>query len=175
MAYIVVINREIYIKFTKEIIMNSKVIKYGLILAALVNIAGVLTFSQLFSNTAINEADPVVMSNFGLVMIIVWGLAYFAAAMTKGSIRLLVSVFAIEKLVYVCAWVYWLATNNLFTLYETDLFAGIFYTIYGLNDLVFMVFFIKVAMHKIGNAEAKVKAGTNIESNVDSKIPSATS
>jgi len=78
----------------------------------------------------------------------VWGLAYFAAAMTKGNIRLLVSVFAIEKLVYVGAWVYWLSTHNLFSLYETDLFAGIFYTIYGLNDLLFMVFFIKVAMYK---------------------------
>jgi len=127
--------------------MNKTVIKYGLILAALVNIGGVLTFSKLFSNTAINDADPVVMSNFGLVMIMVWGLAYFAAAMTKGNIRLLVSVFAIEKLVYVGAWVYWLTTNNLFSLYETDLFAGIFYTIYGLNDLLFMVFFIKVAMY----------------------------
>lgn len=128
--------------------MNKTVIKYGLILAALVNIGGVLTFSQLFSNTAINDADPVVMSNFGLVMIMVWGLAYFAAAMTKGNIRLLVSVFAIEKLVYVGAWVYWLSTHNLFSLYEADLFAGIFYTIYGLNDLLFMVFFIKVAMYK---------------------------
>ncbi|MFT7681051.1 MAG: hypothetical protein ACI935_000495 [Moritella dasanensis] len=167
MAYIVVINREIYIKFNKGIIMNSRVIKYGLILAALANIAGVLTFSKLFSNTAINEADPVVMSNFGLVMIIVWGLAYFAAAMTKGSIRLLVSVFAVEKLVYVSAWVYWLATNSLFTLYEADLFAGVFYTIYGLNDLVFMVFFIKVAMHKIDKVEVKI--------NADSKVPGATS
>ncbi|QFI38585.1 hypothetical protein FR932_12380 [Moritella marina ATCC 15381] len=157
--------------------MNSKVIKFGLILAALVNIAGVLTFSQLFSNTAINEADPIVMSNFGLVMIMVWGLAYFAAAMTKGSIRLLVSAFAVEKLVYVCAWVYWLATNNLFTLYEIDLLAGIFYTIYGLNDLVFMVFFIKVAMHKTGNAETKINVDTKtkIEAKADSKIPSATS
>lgn len=132
----------------KEIVMNKTVIKYGLILAALVNIGGVLTFSKLFSNTAINDADPVVMSNFGLVMIVVWGLAYFAAAMTKGNIRLLVSVFAVEKLVYVGAWVYWLTTNNLFNLYEVDLLAGIFYTIYGLNDLLFMVFFIKVTMYK---------------------------
>ena len=136
--------------------MNKTVIKYGLILAALVNIGGVLTFSKLFSNTAINDADPVVMSNFGLVMIMVWGLAYFAAAMTKGNIRLLVSVFAIEKLIYVGAWVYWLTTNNLFSLYETDLFAGMFYTIYGLNDLLFMVFFIKVAMYKKKMNEAEL-------------------
>ena len=128
--------------------MNKTVIKYGLILAALVNIGGVLTFSKLFSNTALNDADPIVMSNFGLVMIMVWGLAYFAAAMTKGDIRLLVAVFAIEKLVYVGAWVYWLTTNNLFSLYETDLFTGMFYTIYGLNDLLFMVFFMKVSMYK---------------------------
>lgn len=145
--------------------MNNKVIKYGLILAALVNIGGVLIFSQLFSNTAINEADPVVMSNFGLVMIMVWGLAYFAAAMTKASIRLLVAVFAIEKLVYIAAWVYWLATNNLFTLYETDLFAGLFYTIYGLNDLMFMLFFIKVAMYR-GERIAQHKDSDSINKSV---------
>ena len=128
--------------------MSKTVIRYGLILAALVNIGGVLLFSKLFTNTVINDADPVVMSNFGLVMIMVWGLAYFSAAMIKGNIRLLVAVFAVEKLVYVLAWVYWQVNNSLFGLYEIDLLAGVFYTIYGLNDLVFMLFFIKIAVSR---------------------------
>lgn len=136
--------------------MDKMVIKYGLILAALVNIGGVLTFSRFFTNSAINHADPVVMSNFGLVMIMVWGLAYFAAAMIKGNIRFLVSAFAIEKLIYVLAWVYWLATNDLSSLYATDLFAGLFYTIYGLNDLLFMLFFSWVAIKQGPAVAAKL-------------------
>lgn len=39
------------------------------------NIGGVLLFSQVFTNDAITEANPVVMSDFGPLMIAVWGLA----------------------------------------------------------------------------------------------------
>ena len=52
--------------------MNSKLVKSGLIAAAIMNIGGVLIFSRAFTNVAISNADPVVMSNFGLTMIIVW-------------------------------------------------------------------------------------------------------
>ena len=48
--------------------------KNGFIAAGLVNIGGVLVFSRIFNNSAINTAGPVVMSNFGLLMIAVWGL-----------------------------------------------------------------------------------------------------
>ena len=33
------------------------------------------------------------------------------------------------------------ANNDLIALYAKDLFAGVFFSIYGLNDLVFMLFF----------------------------------
>ena len=69
------------------------------------NIGGVLLFSRAFTNDAINQADPVVMSNFGLLMIMVWGLAYLGAAFIKGSIRWLAAEFAVEKLMYVVVWV----------------------------------------------------------------------
>ena len=36
------------------------------------NIGGAILFSKGFTNKAINQADPVVMSNFGLIMI-KWG------------------------------------------------------------------------------------------------------
>lgn len=55
-------------------------IKLGFIAAAIMNIGGVLIFSRCFTNSVINEMDPVVMSNFGLLMIMVWGLAYLGAA-----------------------------------------------------------------------------------------------
>ena len=122
--------------------MNNKLVKSGLIAAAIMNIGGVIVFSRAFSNIAINNADPVVMSNFGLLMIIVWGLAYLGAAFINSNIKWLAGAFAAEKLVYVIVWVTWLSKNNLAPLYSTDVFAGMFYSIYGLNDLVFMLFFI---------------------------------
>ena len=121
--------------------MNSKLVKSGLIAAAIMNIGGVLVFSRAFTNVAINNADPVVMSNFGLTMIIVWGLAYLGAAFIQSNIRWLAGAFTVEKLVYVVVWMRWLSGNSLAPLYSTDRFAGAFYSIYGLNDLVFMLFF----------------------------------
>ena len=116
-------------------------IKIGLIAASLMNITGVLVFSRVFTNSAINSADPVVMSNFGLVMIVVWGLAYLGASSITSSIKWLAAAFAVEKLVYVVMWLTWHSQNSLTKLYAQDFFAGVFYSIYGLNDFVFMLFF----------------------------------
>jgi len=46
--------------------MNPTLTRNGFIAAALMNIGGVLLFSRAFTNNAINQADPVVMSDFGL-------------------------------------------------------------------------------------------------------------
>lgn len=127
--------------------MNLNLVKFGLIAAALMNIAGVLIFSRVFTNLAINQADPVVMSNFGLFMIVVWGLAYLSAVTITSNIKWLVGVFALEKLVYVLVWIHWLSENSLTRLYSKDVFAGAFYSIYGLNDLVFMLFFVWVFIY----------------------------
>lgn len=83
--------------------MRNNLVRNGFIAAGAMNIGGVLLFSRGFNNDAITQGDPVVMSNFGLLMIAVW--------------------------------------NDLVALYAKDLFAGIFFSIYGLNDLVFMLFF----------------------------------
>lgn len=120
--------------------MSQKLIKNGFILAALMNFS-VLLFSRGFTNVAINEADPVVMSNFGLLMIIMWGLAYLSAATIGSNIKWVAGAFALEKLIYVVVWVKWILGNSLETVYSADIFAGIFYSIYGLNDFVFMIFF----------------------------------
>jgi hypothetical protein len=113
----------------------------GFIAAGVMNIGGVLLFSRVFTNGAIAEADPIVMSNFGLLMIAVWGLAYLGAATVDTGIKWLAGAFAIEKFFYVVAWSMWHANNNVMDLYSKDLFAGTFFSIYGLNDLVFMLFF----------------------------------
>lgn len=128
--------------------MNRNLINKGLIAAALMNISGVLVFSRAFTNLAINNADPVVMSNFGLIMIVVWGLAYLSAATIRSDIRWLAGAFAIEKLVYGVVWIKWLSVNSLAELYARDVFAGVFYSIYGINDLVFMLFFTYIFLFK---------------------------
>ena len=121
--------------------MSRTLVRNGFIVAGVMNIAGVLLFSRLLTNTVINEADPVVMSNFGLVMIAVWGLAYLGAASISASVKWLAAAFAFEKLVYVLVWVMWHSKNSVSALFTTDLFAGVFYSIYGLNDFLFMLFF----------------------------------
>lgn len=121
--------------------MNKKLLKTGFIAAGLMNIGGVLLFSRGFTNSAVNNADPVVMSNFGLLMIAVWGLAYLGAAAISSDIKWLSGAFALEKLVYVVVWVVWLSHNSLPELYAKDVFAGAFFSIYGLNDFAFMLFF----------------------------------
>lgn len=128
--------------------MNTKLIRIGFIAAGLMNIGGVLLFSRVFTNAAINNADPVVMSNFGLVMIAVWGLAYWGAALIKSNIKWLAGAFALEKLVYVVVWVMWLSKNSLRELYAKDFFAGAFFSIYGINDFVFMLFFVWVFLQQ---------------------------
>jgi hypothetical protein len=121
--------------------MNKGIVKNGFIAAGLMNIGGVLLFSRAFTNEVMNHADPVVMSNFGLLMIIVWGLAYISVANSFEKVKWLTAVFALEKLIYVVVWVLWITKNDLAALYSNDLFAGVFYSIYGLNDFVFFLFF----------------------------------
>jgi hypothetical protein len=121
--------------------VNKKMVKSGLIAAGLMNISGALIFSRAFTNEAINNADPVVMSNFGLLMIVVWGLAYIGASTISSNIKWLAGAFALEKLVYVVVWIMWHSQNSLAQLYSKDMFAGVFFSIYGLNDFVFMLFF----------------------------------
>lgn len=121
--------------------MKTKLVKNGLIAAALMNIGGVLVFSRAFTNVAINDADTVVLSNFGLLMIAVWGLAYLGAATISSNIKWLVGAFAVEKLVYVVVWLMWHSGNSVTQLYSRDVFAGVFFSIYGINDFVFMLFF----------------------------------
>ncbi|WP_122033208.1 hypothetical protein [Aliivibrio sp. EL58] len=128
--------------------MNNKVLRLGFIAAALMNIVGVLTFSRFFTNSVINDFDPVVMSNFGLLMILVWGLAYLGASFVNSNIKWLALAFALEKLVYVIAWLVWFSGNDIRSVYEQDLFAGFFYSIYGLNDFIFMLFFTWVFIYQ---------------------------
>ena len=81
------------------------------------------------------------MGYFGLISIMLWGFAYISVCKSYNQARWVVGVFAIEKLAYVIAWISFITSRSLSSVYEMDLLAGVFYTIYGVNDFIFMLFF----------------------------------
>ena len=111
--------------------------------AALANIGGVLLFCKGFTNTVLNEADPTLFSNFGLLMIMVWGLTYLGAAKYAPKIPYVALAFAVEKAVYVMCWIRWMSNHKdtLPELFDADLFAGTFMSIYGIVDFCYMLLF----------------------------------
>ncbi len=115
----------------------------GFIIAGLMNMS-VLFFSKLFTNSVIPEFDPVVMSNFGLLMIVVWGLAYMSVAKNYQYVKWLVGVFAIEKFIYGFIWIQWMLNHNISAVFAKDTMAGAFYATYGVNDWIFCIFFVLV-------------------------------
>lgn len=121
--------------------MTKKTITYGFIAAGIMNTLGILIFSKAFTNNVVPETDPVVMSYFGLLMIMIWGGACIAVAGIFEKVKWLIGIFIIEKLAYVLAYIFWFSNNSLAAVYEKDVLAGIFYTVYGLNDFLFMLFF----------------------------------
>lgn len=122
---------------------NNKTISLGFIIAGLMNLT-VLVFSRLFTNSTIPEFDPVVMSNFGLLMIVLWGVAYMSIAKNYYKVKWLVGLFIVEKLIYGYVWINWILNNNISEVFKKDIMAGIFYSIYGINDWIFFVFFLLV-------------------------------
>ena len=121
--------------------MTDKIIQKGFIIAGLSNILGVIICSKAFTNDVMLTTQPDVMGYFGLISIILWGLAYISVCKSYHQVRWLVGVFVIEKLAYVIAWLAFITSHSLSSVYELDVLAGIFYTIYGANDFVFMLFF----------------------------------
>jgi len=123
--------------------ISNKLITRGFIAAGLMNCT-VLVFSRLFTNEVINETDPEVMSNFGLLMIVIWGITYISVAWSFDRVKWLVGVFVIEKLIYAIVWTNWILNNSVTAVFEKDAMAGTFFAIYGINDWLFCFFFLFV-------------------------------
>lgn len=128
--------------------MNEKIIRAGFILAGLVNIIGILVVTQGLSRDTLAIADPQVFSTFGILMIMVWGLAYISTARFATMAILLPATFAIEKLAYTLNWVFWMRehADQVAVIRETDLLGGLFLGAYGINDGLFFVFFAAAAI-----------------------------
>lgn len=123
--------------------ISNKTISRGFILAGLMNLS-VLIFSRFFTNETIAKFDPEVMSNFGLLMIILWGVAYMSIAKNFEKVKWLIALFFVEKVVYGIVWTKWMLNNSLTDVFEQDTMAGVFYSIYGINDWLFSLFFLLV-------------------------------
>lgn len=128
--------------------IKNELITKGFITAGLMNMTA-LVLSRFFTNEVIPEYDPVVMSNFGLLMIVVWGLAYISVAKNYDKVKWLVAVFAAEKLIYAFIWTRWMLNNQVSEVLAKDTMAGIFYAVYGLNDWIFFLFFSLVFLRLI--------------------------
>lgn len=121
----------------------------GFILAGLINVIGILVVTHAFQSHTLSTADPVLFSSFGLLMIILWGLAYFAAAPYATMSVALPLVFAVEKLAYTIAWLIWRANTppqTLAAIIDSDFLGGTFMSAYGINDGLFVIFFLAVAI-----------------------------
>jgi hypothetical protein len=123
--------------------IKSKTITKGFVIAGLINMS-VLVFSRFFTNPVISEFDPDVMSNFGLLMIVIWGLAYISVAKNYYNVKWLVAVFVVEKFIYGFVWIRWMLNNSVLDVFEKDKMTGIFYATYGVNDWLFFIFFLLV-------------------------------
>lgn len=128
--------------------MNHTLIKRGFLLAGLINLAGILLVTQGLSSPTIMLADPAVFSGFGVVMIMLWGLAYIGTAAVAQHAVLLPLTFALEKAAYTLNWVFWLDSHSaqLPAILEQDWLGGAFLAAYGINDGLFGLFFAAVAI-----------------------------
>ena len=131
--------------------ISKGVITKGFVLSGTMNFGGTLIFSRFFTN----DADPVVMSNFGLLMIVVWGLVFLSISQKYEQLNWLVGVFAIEKFIYGLNWINWISNNDLSAVFNKDLMAGIFYAVYGINDWLFFLFFLYVFINSFKLEKAK--------------------
>lgn len=128
--------------------MTERLIRGGFIAAGLINILGILLVSHGITSPTLVIADPAVFSDFGIIMIMLWGAAYIGSAQVAPTLVLLPAVFALEKAAYTLNWVNWMRANGdqLPLLIEQDLLGGLFLGGYGINDGLFCLFFAAVAI-----------------------------
>jgi hypothetical protein len=126
----------------------------GFIIAGCVNFFGSLLVSAGFTNRTLTALDPIVFSNFGIIAIMLWGMAYVAVSKSYPHVPYVVMVFAVEKLVYTIIWIRWMArfVHELPGLFSQAPLTAAFYSTYGLVDFSFGVFFAWVALTTKRNA-----------------------
>lgn len=128
--------------------MSEKIIRAGFILAGLANIVGILIVTKGMTSDTLFVADPNVFSKFGILMIMLWGLAYIGTSRFATTSVLLPAAFALEKLAYSINWAVWMSgySDKVEAIRNQDFLGGFFMGGYGINDGLFFVFFATVAI-----------------------------
>ncbi len=111
------------------------------ILAGLYNFS-ILIFCNFFKKN-LGEIDELFNFN-GTIAILLWGLAYMSIHNKYEDLILLNVVFFVEKMFYYIHWLIWIIDNiyNIKPLFLTDKMFGIFFSIYGVGDVCFGLFFL---------------------------------
>jgi hypothetical protein len=119
----------------------------GFIIAGCVNFFGTLLVSRGFTNRLLTSLDPVVFSHFGLIAIMLWGMAFVAVSKSYQLVPYVVMVFMVEKFVYAIAWILWITRSGhqLPGLLSSAPSTGAFFVTYGVVDFLFGLFFAWVA------------------------------
>jgi hypothetical protein len=122
-------------------------ITIGFLAAAAMNVLGVLIFSKGLTGNSLGEWSPDVFGRFGLIGVMLWGLAYASVATRADRVPQVCLVFAIEKAIYTVTWVLWWSQHSAQwpAIWSADPLTAAFYVIYGMNDLAFGLFFAWVA------------------------------
>ena len=125
-------------------------------IAALYNFCIVL-FSKGFSNN-LGAVDPL-FSPEGCIGILLWGAAYFALSKRHQSTPSMSLVFSLEKAFYGFHWLIWMLHHHgdISEMFSQDPLTGLFFAIYGIGDLLFMIFFAWVAWKWRSNMLGELK------------------
>ena len=117
-------------------------------------LAGLYNFSILifceFFNKNLGKVDDLFNTN-GVINIILWGMAYISISQHNEKLFLINFVFFIEKLFYFHHWITWILVNidNLKLMFENDKMNFLFFSIYGIGDLLFGLFFVFIAYRSL--------------------------
>ena len=101
----------------------------------------IIPFSKFFSSN-LGAIDPL-FSPSGCFLILLWGCSYASVYKLYKHVPLLLAVFATEKAFYGLRWMCWMKQeySGLMDLIREDFVTGLFFSVYGVGDLIFAVFF----------------------------------
>eukprot|EP00741_Cyanophora_paradoxa_P011136 tig00020553_g10757.t1 len=98
----------------------------------------------------LSAVAPVVYSPHGFVLIGLFGLAFAAVARSYPHVRLLVVVFAVEKVYFVVMWILFVRDHSLGPIFQASPLSGALLALWGPIDGASALFFAWVALTRYG-------------------------
>ena len=100
-----------------------------------------LIFNKFFTSNRIAEIYPEVFSNFGQVIVIMFGFIYYFAFISCRTKELFL-IFAIEKFIYFGTGVYWMIYKSHSLKFGKNPLEWVFMRIYWIGDAIFGALFL---------------------------------